>query len=206
MAVDAYAMEARLRLGLPLCRHYVFMWFGSLPICVADGVGRRRCFVSFACGWIVGGQRETLGVWLESTTDAHAGNEVARVLQARGVECIQYVQCTDETDACRQLLEAFPGTLALPLFGDSIALATALQALPQRTRGLVLSADETVHCVRQSLQRTVARKGCFEDEGSAVACVSAKLERFDRPLGGAGASAGRPRGILGSGCRPARDH
>lgn len=202
MAVDAYATEARLQLGLPLCRQYVLMWLGSLPVYVADRIGSRRCLVRFACGWIVGRQRELLGVWLASTADAHAGNEVARDLQARGVEHIECVQCTDETDACRQLLEAFPRALALPPFGDSIALATALQALPQRTRGLVLSANETVHRVCQSLQRALARKGYFEDEGSALAFVSAELARIDRRLGGAGALAGRPGDVLGSGCRP----
>lgn len=203
MAVDAYATEARLGLGLPLCRQYVLMWLGSLPVYVADRIGSHRCLLRFACGWIVGGGHELLGVWLASTTNAHDGSEVARDLQARGVERIECVQCTHETDACRQLLDAFPRALALPPFGDSVALATALQALPQRTRGLVLSADESVHRVRQSLQRALARKGSFEDEGSALAFVSAELARIDMRLGGAGALVGRRRGVLGSGCRPA---
>lgn len=203
MAVDAYATEPGLRLGLPLCRQYVLMRLGSLPIRVADGVGSRRCVVRFACGWIVGCQRELLGVWLESSADAQAGNEVARDLEARGVECIKYIQCTDDTEACRQLLEAFPRALALPPLGDSIALATALQALPQRIRGLVHCADELVHRVRQSLQRAVDRKGCFEDEASVVAFVSAELEHIDRRSGGAGALPGRRRRVRDSGCRPA---
>lgn len=201
MAVDAYATEARLRLGLPLCRQYVLMWLGSLPVYVADRIGSRRCLVRFACGWIVGGQRELLGVWLASTTDAHAGSEVARDLQARGVERINCVQCTDGTDACRQLLEAFPRALALPPFGDSIALATALQAQPKCTRGLVLSADERVHRIRRSLQRAVDHKRCFEDEASVVAFISVELDRIDRRLGAASTVAGRRRGVRDSSCR-----
>lgn len=130
-----------------------------------------------------------------------------RVTLARSLAGLWQATSVDAAEAVLAAIRS--GTLgracpeAVHFCSEGLPKLVAVYTLPSRLRHLVLSVDETAHRVRQSLQRALARKGCFKDEGSALAFVSAELVRIDRRLGGAGALVGRRRGVLGSGCRPA---
>ncbi|MBE0546400.1 MAG: transposase [Rubrivivax sp.] len=92
----------------------------------------------------------------------------------------------------------------------AVARLAPFYALAPRLRRLILSGDEATERVGRTLQRAVARNGCFPSETAAIAFISEVLDRVDRGFGTAGPVAARGawnhiRG-LGEGSEPACCH
>ena len=111
-------------------------------------------------------------------------------------------------------LEASPWGAMYPAevvrWRDAVEDLEPFYALEPRLRRLVRSGDEAAQRVAETLQRAVARKGCFPSETAAIAFISEVLDRVDRGFGTAGPVAARGawnhiRG-LGEGSAPAFCH
>lgn len=118
------------------------------------------------------------------------------------------------TRAALTALAASPWGASNPTVVERWRVAVAhlgpFYALAPRLRRLILSGDEAAERVGRTLQRAVARKGCFRSETAAITFVSEVLDRVDRGFGAAGPVAGRGSRIhvrgLGEGSAPARCH
>lgn len=64
-------------------------------------------------------------------------------------------------------------------------------ALGTRLRRLIRTGDEVAQVLAQTLQRAVARHGCFPSEKAAITFVAEVLERANRRFGSAGPVLGR---------------
>lgn len=143
--------------------------------------------------------------------------QVAPRYRSSGAEALGGVCAATTARAARAALTA----LAASQWGESnptvvgrwriaVAQLEPFYALVPRLRRLVLAGDQAAEQVGRTLQRAVARQGCFPAKNAAVGFVSAVLDRMSGRFGAAGPVAGRGSRIhvrgLGEGSVPARCH
>jgi hypothetical protein len=161
----------------PLCRRYVLGIFEVAVVRLRESGGFRAHPVHWAFGWLVDGECEPLGVWIESERGSEVPLQMFADLKCRGVERIWHMTGTGVGHLQERVSAAFPGTT----FHSSIdrgladALATSRWHAP-------LSPELAAEQVREGLIRAIRRHGSFESEAAALDFIAGALQRAERRL------------------------
>jgi len=78
----------------PLCRRYVLTFFDVVVARLRDGAGFRDLRVHWAFGWLVDGEGEALGAWVDSGDGVVDPARLLAGLQVRGFERTGYLAGT----------------------------------------------------------------------------------------------------------------
>jgi hypothetical protein len=78
----------------PLCRRYVLTFFDVAVARLREGEGLRDLPVHWAFGWLIDGEGEALGAWMDSGDGSVDPVRLLADIQARGVERTGYLAGT----------------------------------------------------------------------------------------------------------------
>ena len=84
----------------PLCRRYFLCVFNVAVLRWTEGADAQDRIVHWALGWLIDGECESLGAWIEPAGGAHDLSWLIADLKIRGVERIWYATGTSIELSC----------------------------------------------------------------------------------------------------------
>jgi hypothetical protein len=182
----------------PLCSRYSFVHFKTICVSVQDRSNAAVPQIQYwAYGTLPDEQWEVLGVRTAPSSGGVAWNEIADNLRFRGVERIRFAVGPDPLALMSGLQVQFP---SVAMFQSEIGGAPAVpeqsgsfQALPLRYLGQQRRANEVANGLTRSLERSVARNGCFPSGEAASMFVANRLMLAEFCRDRAGLAAPRAR-------------
>lgn len=161
----------------PLCRRYVLGYFDGIAVRVHDASGVCQHSIRWALGWLLDGECEALGAWIDPPKHFAGLRQTLADLKSRGVERIWNMAGSEIVNLDEEVLAFAPGMKSPSSLKSNIPRALA----ESRWSGAHIAALE-VEGVRKGLVGAVRRRGTFESKDAALAFMARALERAERRL------------------------
>jgi hypothetical protein len=162
----------------PLCRRYFLCVFNVAVLRWTEGADAQDRIVHWALGWLIDGECESLGAWIEPASGAHDLSWLIADLKIRGVERIWYATGTSIEPFQEQMAASFSSKTAR----DSVRRVVGEVMAESRWRGIRTPAHVAEE-VRGTLTRALRRHGrFFESEAAGLDFVAGALQRAERRL------------------------
>lgn len=160
-----------------LCTRYALVVFDVTAVRIRDPIGCHELAVSWALGWLVDGECEPLGVWIDPQRSGEALYQMLDDLKNRGVERIWHATGPGIEPLQVRLAKTFPGATF-----DSYADPVLTEALAAARGRVNQPAELVAEQIRECLFRAFRRQRIFESETAAVEAVGSALQYMERQL------------------------
>ena len=156
---------------------YALVVFDFTVARIRDTIAPRDLEVYWAIGWLVDGECEPLGVWIDPQRRGESPHQMLDDLKSRGVERIWHATGPGIEPLQDHLAATFPGATF-----DSYADPVLTEALAEARGRVNQPAELVAEQVRERLIRAIRRRGSFESEAAAVEAVAGALQYLERQL------------------------